>query len=125
MEKVCDCGILYAEHKRCAECWVLLHTDEKYCRIFNSEALIGFTTNNLRCWECVPGSNKKTPPTKRKRSNHIPLDETVPIKKGDRKEYYRAYRKKKYQEDSIFREKIKAESRAHSKNFNDKFLDKK
>ena len=79
MQKVCDCGIPYAEHLRCVECWVLLHQDEKYCHIFNSDRVIGFTINDIRCFDCVPNSNKNRESEAKGKRGRKPLDESIKL----------------------------------------------
>ncbi len=126
MSKVCDCGVLYADHLRCIECWLLLHTEEKYCHIYNSPAIIGFTVNGIRCFECIPGSNKNKDAEAKQKRGRKPLDPAVKELRRTEKEALqlriKAERKKKrYQNDIEYREKIKKRDKKRRDIFNNSF----
>ncbi len=125
MEKECDCGVSFAEHLRCVECWILLHTEKKYCEIFNSTELVGFTQNNIRCWTCIPGSNIKI--SQETTTTQAQNDAKVLKRQQslmERRVYQSEWKRKKYATNKAYRDEETRKKRDRYRKLNEQFLDK-
>lgn len=130
MQKACDCGVAYVSHSRCIECGLLLHVEKKFCKIFNSARLVGYTVNGIRCYECVPHTNPEFPkPVKRipltpEEARLRKLESNRQREKTEARRKYHAERKRlKYQNDPIYREKQKEIMRQRTAKINTKYID--
>lgn len=49
---VCACGISYSNHPTCVSCGVLAHTNKKFCKLADSDVLVGYIPIGHTCWSC-------------------------------------------------------------------------